>query len=116
MTRGRSSTYSVASMRPLNSSLSVTGRSTAGTTLTGAALGPPGGASAWLLHPDTANMASIAAATRPAPDRMELEKLRIVTITSSPFEYREHLVLRVLRRSAIGATVEAYLRRFTPAA
>jgi hypothetical protein len=41
-TRGRSSTYSAASSRPLNSSLSASVRCTAGATLTGAGpCGPP---------------------------------------------------------------------------
>lgn len=49
-TRGRSSTNSVASSRPLNSSLSDTERWTAGATLTGIAGGGPPWASADLPH------------------------------------------------------------------
>ena len=64
-TRGRSSTYSVASSRPLNSSLSVIVRCTAGATLTGSARGGPPCASA--LSPQA--LSSRGTATAIAADR-----------------------------------------------
>ena len=72
-TRGRSSTYSVASRRPLNSSLSVTVRCTAGATLTGGAGGAPPCASAGppqALSNGTATIAAAAKATARAFDAM----------------------------------------------
>ena len=68
-TRGRSSTYSVASRRPLNSSLSVMVRCTAGATLTGGARGAPPCASAGPPQPLSNGTATTIAADAKATAR-----------------------------------------------
>src|SRR5882724_3734073 len=77
--RGRTSTYSVASRRPLNSSVSATGRCTAGATLTGAAGGGPPCASAGGLQAVTkasAARAPLHAATgRNSHDRVTSSRI-----------------------------------------
>ena len=83
-TRGRSSTYSAASSRPLNSSLSATARCTAGATLTGGACGGPPCASASAPQPVMRiSEASSAASSVPPMSMRGCARGREVVMSSS---------------------------------